>query len=252
MTSITLSGHGWIVMVVMAVPPSAQHDAARCLWRGTRWSGRSVGEVTDCTMTDHDRLCQVAPAGTPPFAHDTLCAMRRVSVVGVPGSGKTTVGRRLAGSLDAPFVELDAIFHQPDWGELPAEEFRRRALEAMTPDRWVVDGNYPAVQDLVWARADTVVWLDLPRPVVMWRIIRRTTRRVVTRERLWAGNRESLADHLRMDPNRSLIRWAWIKHGEYQVQYGAAMRSPENAHIEFIRLRSQGEVGDFITRSARI
>jgi hypothetical protein len=75
------------------------------------------------------------------------------------------VGRQLAGSLGVPFVELDAIFHLPGWGELPRDDFRQRVSEALTADRWVVDGNYSAVQDLVWQRADTVVWLDPPRPL---------------------------------------------------------------------------------------
>jgi adenylate kinase family enzyme len=76
--------------------------------------------------------------------------MRRVSIVGVPGPGKTTIGRRLAASLDVPFLELDAIFHQAGWTDLPRDVFRARIREALGTDGWVVDGNYSAVQDLVW------------------------------------------------------------------------------------------------------
>jgi adenylate kinase family enzyme len=74
--------------------------------------------------------------------------MRRVSVVGAPGSGKTTIGRRLAARLDVPFIELDAIYHQPGWTELPRDEFRARVSELAAVDGWVVDGNYSVVQDL--------------------------------------------------------------------------------------------------------
>ena len=82
--------------------------------------------------------------------------MRRISLVGVSGSEKASVGRQLAAALDMPFIELDSIFHQPGWTDLPHDEFRRRASKALTADTWVVDGNYSAVQYLAWQRADTV------------------------------------------------------------------------------------------------
>ena len=100
--------------------------------------------------------------------------MRRVSIVGNSGSGKTTLARALAERLDVDCVELDAMYHQAGWTPLPSDQFRARLTEIAAADRWVIDGNYSAVQDLVWARADTVVWLDLPKPIVMWQVVRRT------------------------------------------------------------------------------
>lgn len=174
-------------------------------------------------------------------------AMRRVSIVGVPGSGKTTVGRRLAASLGVPFIELDAIFHQPNWNELPRDAFRSRVGEMLSTGGWVVDGNYSAVQDLVWQGADTVVWLDLPRHVVMRRVVFRTLWRAFARERLWNDNREPLTNFYRLDPEKNIIRWTWVKHPEYVDRYGAAMREPANAHLRFVRLGSQEEIDVFPT-----
>ena len=172
--------------------------------------------------------------------------MHRVSVVGIPGSGKTTVGRRLAASFGIPFVELDSIFHQPGWVELPVDDFRKRVTEALTAPAWVVDGNYSAVRDLVWQRADTVVWLDLPRRRVMYRIILRTVRRALTRERLWNGNREPLSNFYRLDPAKNIIRWTWVKYADYIERYGTAMQDPAYSHLTFVRLRSQHEVDAFL------
>ena len=172
--------------------------------------------------------------------------MHRVSLVGVPGSGKTTVGRRLAASFGVPFVELDSIFHQPGWVELPVDDFRKRITEALTAPAWVVDGNYSAVRDLVWQRADTVVWLDLPRRRVMYRIILRTVRRALTRERLWNGNREPLSNFYRLDPAKNIIRWTWVKYADYIERYGTAMQDPAYSHLTFVRLRSQHEVDAFL------
>lgn len=172
--------------------------------------------------------------------------MRRVSLVGVPGSGKTTVGRQLAESMGVPFIELDSIFHQPGWGELPRDEFRQRVSEAVTAEAWVVDGNYAAVRDLVWQRADTVVWLDLPRRLVIRRIIVRTIRRALTRERLWNNNREPLTNFYRLDPEKNVIRWAWVKYDDYVERYSAAMHDAAYAHLRFIRLGTKQEVDAFL------
>ena len=74
-------------------------------------------------------------------------------MVGSAGAGKSTTGRELARILGVPFVELDSIYHQPDWVPLPVEEFRRQVAEVAAGDAWVVDGNYSAARPLVWARA---------------------------------------------------------------------------------------------------
>jgi hypothetical protein len=153
--------------------------------------------------------------------------MRRVSLVGVPGSGKTTVGRKLAASLAVPFVELDAIFHQPHWAELSRDDFRDRVSTVVVAPAWVVDGNYSVVRDLVWDRADTVVWLDLPRRLVMRRVILRTLRRAITREALWNGNREPLTNFYRLDPQQNIISWTWVKYATYFALRGGHGRSGE-------------------------
>jgi adenylate kinase family enzyme len=172
--------------------------------------------------------------------------MRKVSIVGCPGSGKTSVGRRLATRLDVPFVELDSIFHQPGWVDLERDEFRSRVGEVLDGDGWVVDGNYSAVQDVVWRAADTVVWLDLPRRVVMRRVTLRTVRRAVTREELWNGNREPLTNFYRLDPEHNIIRWAWVKYPAYVERYAAAAGDPANARLAFVRLRSQRQIDAFV------
>lgn len=165
-----------------------------------------------------------------------------MSVVGVPGAGKTTLGARLAETLGVPHVELDAIFHQPGWTELPTDAFRRRVADAVAAPGWVIDGNYRAVRELVWAAADTVVWLDRPRRTVMRRLLVRTARRAVTREELWNGNREPLTGMFRCDPHDNLLLWAWHKHPEYRRRYAAAMTDPGLAHLRFVRLTTDGEV----------
>jgi adenylate kinase family enzyme len=176
--------------------------------------------------------------------------VRRVSVVGNSGSGKSTVARELALVLGGPYLELDGVFHQPGWVPLPEDEFRGVVAAAAAGDRWVMDGNYSAVRPLVWARADTVVWLDLPRRTVMRQVIRRTLRRAVTRQELWNGNREPLRNFLTWVPEDSVISWAWHNHAKYQHRYAVAAADPAYAHLTFIRLTSRRAIARFLTESA--
>lgn len=99
---------------------------------------------------------------------------RRISVVGTSGSGKTTLARQISQQLAIPHIELDAIYHQPNWTETPLEIFRQRVEESLNSESWVVDGNYSKVRDIVWSRADTVVWLDYTLPLIMKRVVWRT------------------------------------------------------------------------------
>jgi adenylate kinase family enzyme len=172
--------------------------------------------------------------------------VRRVSVGGTSGSGKSTLARELASILKVPHLELDGIFHQPGWASLPTEEFRAQVADFTTRDGWVTDGNYSVVRDLIWERADTVAWLDLPRHLVMRRLIWRTLRRMVTRQELWNGNRESVRNLVSLDPEKSIIVWAWTTHAANRAAYLAASQDPGNAHLTFIRLTSPRAVKRFL------
>jgi adenylate kinase family enzyme len=172
--------------------------------------------------------------------------MPRISVVGNSGSGKSTLGRSVAARLSCSYVELDSIFHQPGWVPLPVDEFRARVAGVLRADSWVVDGNYSAVRDLIWARADMLVWLDLPRARVMSQLVRRTFRRGVRRTELWNGNRESLRNLVRWDPNLSILRWAWTNHEKYRLRYSAAAEDPVYSHIEFVRLTNRAEIAQWL------
>ena len=176
--------------------------------------------------------------------------MQRVSVVGTSGSGKSTLARELAGRLGASWLELDSVYHQADWTPLDAPEFRARVADAAAGERWVIDGNYSTVRDLVWVRADTVVWLDLPRRTVMRRIIWRTLRRVAGRAELWNGNRERWRNVFTWDKDESVIAWAWQTYDSRRERYAALLADPANAHLTLVRLTSPAATRRFL-RSAR-
>jgi adenylate kinase family enzyme len=175
--------------------------------------------------------------------------VRQVSVVGTSGSGKSTLASQLAEILGAPYLELDAVHHQPGWEPLPTDEFRRVVAARAAAGGWVIDGNYGRVRDLVWARADTVVWLDLPKRTVMRRVVWRTLRRVALRRELWNGNRERWQNFFTWNPEQSVISWAWHKHAADRAKYAAAAADPANAHLRFIRLAGRRDVARFLAEA---
>ncbi len=170
--------------------------------------------------------------------------VKRVSVVGNAGSGKSRLAGRLAEILGVPHVELDSIHHLAGWEPIAPEKFVALVEEVTATESWVIDGNYrPVVVDgPVWQRADTIVWLDLPRRTVMVQVTRRTLRRVIRREELWNGNREPLRNLYAWDPDKSIIRWAWTQHAKYRERFGSAMTSSALDHVRFVRLRSHDEI----------
>ena len=176
--------------------------------------------------------------------------MQRIAVVGNSGSGKTTLARQLAAALAVPHLELDSVFHQPGWQPLNPNIFRERVAAFTSGASWVVDGNYSAVRDIVWARADTVVWLDLARSRVMRQVILRTLRRLATRAELWNGNRERWRNLVSVNPEESIILWAWTRHRTYQQTYQAAQADPANGHLAFIAVRTIGEAAALVRRAA--
>lgn len=178
--------------------------------------------------------------------------MRRVSVVGTSGSGKSWVASRLSTKLGVPWLELDALRHQQNWEPLPDAEFVDRVASFVHQDGWVVDGNYAdlVTEAVVWPAADAVVWIDLPRHLVMRRLVRRTLIRWARREELWNGNRERLRDSLHWDPDKSVIRWAWTSHARNRERYASAMTDPRWRRLRFIRLTSPDEIRRYLDETA--
>jgi adenylate kinase family enzyme len=166
---------------------------------------------------------------------------QRIAIVSTSsGCGKTTLGRLLANKLDAPFVELDALVHGPGWIETPGEALRAKLAPLLEQDRWVVDGHYRRkLGDMVLQRADLIIWLDLPVRVWFPRLVWRTLRRVVTREVLWNGNRETFQNAVWAKD--SLFRYALGNHRRRRAEWPAVLEP-----YKHVRLSSPREVDRFI------
>ncbi len=168
----------------------------------------------------------------------------RVAIIGTSGSGKSTLARTLAGRLGCPCVELDAIHWLPGWVEQDPDQFRAGVSEAVARPKWVIDGNYVRVRDLVWSRATTIIWLNYSFRIVFWRALWRTVARAITGETILNGNRETIRKALfSLDGVPAwVVRTYWLR----KRVNSALLASGDFAHARILIFRHPREAQRFL------
>lgn len=166
--------------------------------------------------------------------------MKRFHIIGQGGAGKTSLAVEIGALLGLPHTELDSIFWHPDWQHSPLGKFESQVEEIVAGDAWVLDGNYSRTRNIIWKRVETVVWLDFPLLLCLWRLLRRTSRRVLSREMLWGTNQETF--RAAFLSKGSLFRYVIKTHHSRRETYAWLVSSPENDHIHFVRLKSPAQL----------
>ncbi len=179
-----------------------------------------------------------------------IMSSRRCQIVGNTSAGKSTLGERLAAVLQVPFVELDALNWQPDWIALcdtDPERFCKDLAAATSGDGWVVAGDYYRfTQSILWPRVQTVIWLDPPVPLLVWRVLTRSWRRWRSKELLWGTNIERFWPQLKLWDHDSLIWWAVTQSRRKRQRMRQTMADPAWSHIQFVRLTTVSQVDQFV------
>ena len=158
--------------------------------------------------------------------------MDRVLVGGITGSGKTTFARELARRTGLPYYELDAYYHGPGWQPIPT--FEVDVAAAAEQPEWVFDSHgYPQVRDLLWSRADTVIWLDYSRPVVMRRVLARSAARAITGRPIFNGNTETFRAWL--SPEHP-VQWAVTNYRRRREQMWQGFTEARFGHLRRVRI----------------
>jgi adenylate kinase family enzyme len=164
----------------------------------------------------------------------------RVLVGGTSGSGKSSLAREISTRTGLPYTEIDALHHGPGWTVRP--EFLVEVEVLSGQPRWVTEYQYAQARPMLLSRCDLVVYLLLPRALVMGRVVRRTVRRALRREVLWNGNVEPPLRTLLTDRDH-IIRWAWRTHGLGPVRVDdIAAGFP---HLPIVVLRSPREAEEW-------
>lgn len=166
---------------------------------------------------------------------------RRILVGGTSGAGKSTLRATISATLAMPTVEIDSLFHGPDW--TPRPTFVDDVDSFTSGLSWVVEWQYSQVRPLLLARCDVLIWLDHSRWLVMWRVIRRTVERRFRNAELWNGNREPPLWTILTDRDH-IIRWAWRTHGERTAEVLAVAAQQSGPIV--VRLAGQAQVDAWI------
>ena len=168
----------------------------------------------------------------------------RIIVVGTSGSGKTTLSKEISLILSIPHVEFDYYRHGPGWTETPDPIFRENLREALSEASWVADGNYSVVRDIVWTRADMMIWLDYSIFMVLWRLFWRTFLRCILRKELWNGNKESIWENF--FTRHSILIWALKTHWSGRSDIAEALQQSEYSHIKVLHMESAKDTSKWI------
>lgn len=164
--------------------------------------------------------------------------MRRILVIGSGGAGKSTLSRRLGERLGLEVLHLDVFYWRPGWVETPKDEWRRKVEELCAREAWVMDGNFSGTLDVRLAACDTAVFLDLPRAVCLWRVLKRlVTYRNATRPDMAEGCGE------KFDPK--FLHWVWTYPSRTRPKILARL-DEFAAGKRVVRLRSDAEVEKFL------
>lgn len=174
---------------------------------------------------------------------------RRVLIAGVTGSGKTTLASRIAARWDLQHVEIDGLFHGPEWA--PRAEFLDDVRAFASEERWITEWQYTSkgTDDILPPRAELAIWLDYPYRVVRRRLLWRTLRRSALRTRLWNGNVEAplwKGRWLASDPEKNILRWQTKSLGRWAERMPAIERA--FPHLTIVRLRHPRETEHWLRR----
>lgn len=166
---------------------------------------------------------------------------RRILVSGVTGVGKSTLAREVAAVTGSPYTELDALYHGPGWTY--RESFLDEVAELVGGEEWVTEWQYRSARRALTARADTLVWLDLPARIALPRLVRRTVRRRRRREVLWNGNQEPPPWHFFAGRDHT---FSWALRTQRRLKRTVPALAGEHPGLVIVRLRSQRDVGRWI------
>ena len=115
--------------------------------------------------------------------------MKKVLVIGTSGSGKSTLAKQISEILDVQFFPSDNFYWEAGWKITSYDKVLEQVKSVTSRKEWVLDGNFETERELVWKQSDCIIWLDYSLPVILWQVITRNVKWLITRQIIWSGNR---------------------------------------------------------------
>lgn len=128
--------------------------------------------------------------------------MKRIAVIGCGGAGKSTFSQKLANILNIPVYHLDKLYWKPGWVESSKEEWDELIKKLVFKQEWIIDGNYSRTIDVRLKNADTIIFLNMPTYLCIYRIIKR---RLMYRGKSRPDMNEGCKEKLHLD----FVKWVY-------------------------------------------
>lgn len=169
--------------------------------------------------------------------------MNRVMIIGSAGSGKSTLTQKLSNILALPVIHLDKYYWKPNWIPTPNEEWDQVVNEFTMKEQWIMDGNYSRTIDLRISRADLIIYLDMPRWLCLYRILKR---RVKYHKKTRPDMNEECPEKIDLE----FIRWVWKYRGRSRLKTLEKLEQVKNQK-EIIIVTNRKQVDEIIYRLER-
>jgi adenylate kinase family enzyme len=169
--------------------------------------------------------------------------MRKVLVIGSGGAGKSTVAKRLGQLLGIEVKHLDKYYWQPGWTEPPKQGWLETVSELVSGDSWIIDGNFGGTLEFRLQHCDTIVFLDMPRLLCLWRIVKR---------RLLYNNRSrpDMAEGCHEKIDLEFVDWVWNYSHRTRPKVIELLKD-HGPGKQVVWLRSNAEVERFLASLSR-
>lgn len=167
--------------------------------------------------------------------------MRRIAIVGCSGSGKSTLARELGERLGLPVIHMDTLFWKPGWTESEPEAFESAVTDAASAENWIMEGGYIRASTARFTRADTVIWIEAPTWLCLWRAFARSVAN-------FGRPRADLAPGCpeRIDPAFYRYIWNWNRLSRPRMAKALAEHA---AGARLVRLRTGAEAARFLAEA---
>jgi len=170
--------------------------------------------------------------------------MKRIVIGGSIGAGKSSLAKRLSEKLHIEHIELDSLYWLPGWKVRPVQELKKLAVQVAQKETWVVCGNFSVLRPIIWAKVDTVVWLDYPFLRCFWQAFKRSIKNIINQKTCCNGNQETFR-RLLFSKN-SILWWCITTYRKRNKKYERLMHDPMYKHINFVRLKSHKEADNWL------
>ena len=163
--------------------------------------------------------------------------MNKVIVIGSGGSGKSTFARELGGRTGIEVIHLDQEYWQPNWEKTPTDEWEAKVAVMLERNSWIMDGNFGGTREMRMCAADTIIFLDLPRHICLYRILKRTIK-------YYGRSRPDMTEGCNERFDLKFILWVWnYPNATRDRVLSAVVEFPEKS---FITLRTNAEIAEYL------